>query len=148
MNLLRNPDSADESPVSRRDPVSILRIGIGLFGAPIAWIIQFSLSEPLSAQACYPHLAPLSAPIWAGLPVMLAIISILCTTAALFSGLVAWLSWRRSATHQAGMGEKAGASGSRNRFLLTLGMMSSFIFIVAIIFNLCAVLLVSPCSSW
>ncbi len=36
----------------------------------------------------------------------------------------------------------------RNRFLVKIGILSSFIFIVAVIFNIFAVLLVPPCSSW
>jgi hypothetical protein len=83
----------------------------------------------------------LPAPIWNGLPVMLTTISALCLAAALLSGAAAWLSWRQFV---AGRLVKAGED--RNRFLAKLGAASSFIFIVAIIFNICAVLLVPPCS--
>lgn len=106
-------------------------------------------SEPLAAHACYPYQAPLSAPIWEGLPVILAAISIACFAAALLSGYVAWSSWRQSERKTAGGGQSGiKAVESRKRFLLKLSLMSSFIFIVAIIFNICAVLLVPPCSSW
>jgi len=122
---------------------------VGLFGAPAAWIAQVFLSEPLVAHACYPYQAPLSAPIWEGLPAILAAISIACFAAALLSGLVAWASWRQSEPKPAGEGGSAiEACEGRNRFLVKLSLMSSFIFIVAIIFNICAVLLVPPCSSW
>jgi hypothetical protein len=36
----------------------------------------------------------------------------------------------------------------RSRFLAKLGVLSSFIFIMAILFTGCAILLVSPCRSW
>ncbi|MGZ8173337.1 MULTISPECIES: hypothetical protein [Methylobacter] len=205
--------------------MSTMRIGIGLFGAPVAWITQVFLSEPLAAYACYPYRTPLSAPIWERLPVMLATIGIACFTVALLSGLVAWTLWRQydsksvgeegsyinntvnlsntkpspagegwargnqnkgkslfksphpslimpdcPVRHPAGEcksapggfvpeGEGAQALKStvssvteagegRNRFLVKLGAMSSFIFIVATLFNMCAILLVQPCSAW
>jgi hypothetical protein len=149
MNLFHNHDPSLEPPAPRRSRVSMLRTGVGLFGAPAAWLAQFSLSEPLAAHACYPYQAPLSAPIWEGLPVILAAISMACLAAALLSGFVAWTSWRQSERKPAGMGGSGIEAGEgRNRFLVKLSLMSSFIFIVAILFNICAVLLVPPCSSW
>jgi hypothetical protein len=122
---------------------------VGLFGAPAAWLTQFSLSEPLAAHACYPFQAPLSAPIWEGLPAILIAISIACFAAALLSGFVAWTSWRQSERKLPGEeGSAIAAGGTRNRFLIKLSAMSSFIFLVAILFNICAIFLVSPCSSW
>lgn len=124
---------------------STMRIGVGLFGAPVAWIAQLFLSEPLAAHACYPYQTPLPAPIWEGLPAILAAISIVCLAVALLSGFVAWTLWRQSEPKP--VGEGRGGIGT-NRFLVKLSAMSSFIFIVAIIFNICAVLLVPPCNSW
>lgn len=121
----------------------MMRTGIGLFGAPVAWIVQVFLSEPLAAHGCYPYQAPLSAPIWEGLPAMLGAISIACLAVALLSGFVAWGLWRQSEG-----GSVIEAGKGRNRFLAKLSLMSSFIFIIAVIFNICAVLLVPPCSSW
>jgi len=200
MNRSFNHDPSLE-PCGR---MSTMRIGIGLFGAPVAWITQVFLSEPLAAYACYPYRMPLSAPIWERLPVMLTTIGIACFTVALLSGLVAWTLWRQSDSKSVGEegsyinntvnlsntkpspagegwvrgnqnkgkslfksphpsllpeGEGAQAlkstvsSGTeagegRNRFLVKLGAMSSFIFIVATLFNMCAVLLVPPCSAW
>lgn len=149
MSLFHNHDPSLEPPAPRRGRVSMIRTGVGLFGAPAAWIAQVFLSEPLAAHACYPYQAPLSAPIWEGLPVILAAISIVCFAAALLSGFVAWTAWRQSERKPAGEGGSGTETGeSRNRFLVKLSLMSSFIFIVAIIFNICAVLLVPPCSSW
>ena len=149
MILFHNHDPSLEPPAPRSSRVSMIRTGAGLFGAPAAWLAQFSLSEPLAAHACYPYQAPLSAPIWEGLPVMLAAISIACFAAALLSGFVAWSSWRQSERKQAGAkGTVIEAGEGRNRFLIKLSLMSSFIFILAILFNICAVLLVPPCSSW
>ncbi|MFZ2169710.1 MAG: hypothetical protein WAW61_08750 [Methylococcaceae bacterium] len=149
MNLSHKHNPPLESPAPRRGQVSAIRIGLGLFGAPVAWLTQFSLSEPLAAHACYPYQTPLSAPIWEGLPVILAAISIACLAVALLSGFVAWTSWRQSERKPVGEGVSVIEAGEgRNRFLVKLSLMSSFIFTTAIIFNIFAVLLVPPCSSW
>ncbi len=140
MNRSFKHDSSLEPSAHPGGRVSTMFLWVGLFGAPVAWIAQVFLSEPLAAYACYPYQAPLSAPIWEGVPSILAAISIACFTIALSSGLVAWILWRQSGPKSVGEG--------RNRFLVKLSAMSSFIFTVAIIFNICAVLLVSPCSSW
>ncbi len=149
MNLFHHSDPSLEHTTPHRAQLSTLRLGVGLFGAPAAWLAQFFLSEPLAAHACYPNQAPLSAPIWEGLPAMLIAISIACLAAALLSGFVAWNSWLQFEDEPAG--EEKGViepDRSRNRFLLNLSLMSNFIFGIAVIFNICAVLLVSPCSSW
>ena len=149
MNLSHNHDPFVEPSNSPRGQVSMLRIGIGLFGAPVAWLAQFSLSEPLAAHACYPYHVPVSAPVWQGLPIMLVAISIACFAAGLLSGFVAWNSWRQSERKLPGEeGSIIEAGGNRNRWLIKLSAMSSFIFLVAILFNICAIFLVSPCSSW
>lgn len=123
-----------------RNRVNAKLVWLGLFGAPAAWIAQVFLSEPLAAYACYPYQTPLSAPVWERLPGLLVTIGIACLSVALLSGLVAWTLWRQS--------ERKPVGEDSNRFLVKLSAMSSFIFTVAIIFNIFAILLVSPCSSW
>jgi len=140
MNRSFKHDSSLEPYAHLVGRVNTMLLWVGLFGAPVAWIAQMFLSEPLAAYACYPKSAPLSAPIWEGMPSILAAISIACFTIALSSTLIVWILWRQSDPQAVGEG--------RNRFLVKLSAMSSFIFTVAIIFNICAVLLVSPCSSW
>jgi len=149
MTSYHNHDPSLDALAPHRGRVSMIRIGVGLFGAPTAWIVQFSLSEPLAAHACYPNQAPLSASIWEGLPIILLAISISCFTAALLSGFVSWSAWRQSELKPTGEGGHViELDGRRNRFLVKLSLMSSFIFIVATLFNICVVLLVPPCSSW
>jgi hypothetical protein len=138
MNLSLDDNQPFKSSAHNR--VNTKRLWAGLVGAPVAWIAQVFLSEPLAAYACYPYQTPLSVPIWERLPVLLITIGIACLSVALLSGLVAWTLWRQS--------EREPVGEDRNRFLVKLSAMSSFIFTMAIIFNICAILLVSPCSSW
>ncbi|SEL16957.1 hypothetical protein [Nitrosovibrio tenuis] len=127
---------------------------VSLFGAPVAWVMQMSLSEPIAAYACYPRQVPLSAPLWVELPLILAVISLVCLAAGLLSGYVAWTSWRQIRngsvviTKAANGHPDAGVDEGQTRFLTMLGMMSSSLFIVAIVFTCCAIFLVPPCSAW
>ncbi|HKX53048.1 MAG TPA: hypothetical protein VJM47_04525 [Nitrosospira sp.] len=124
---------------------------VGLFGAPAAWVVQMALSHPLAAYACYPHQIPLPAPLWPALPAILAIISLVCLAGGIFSGYVAWDSWRglgRPLEDGANKKHVIEADEGQTRFLVMLGMMSSFVFIVAVLFNTFAILLVRPCSAW
>lgn len=135
--------SSFNSPPFDRGTESTLRQLIGLFGAPFAWIVQILLSEPLVAHACYPYQMPLSAPIWDRLPFLLAAISLICLALTLLSGFVAWMSWRSAGRRSAGE-----MQGRRRQFLGKLSVMSSLIFTIAVLFNICAVSLTSLCSSW
>lgn len=133
--------------------MSTYRTLLALFGAPAAWVIQMSLSEPIAAYTCYPHQVPLSAPLWVNLPAILATISLTCLAGGLLSGYVAWHLWRQAENHRlAGTGKGGNVlevdGGGQTRFLAMLGILSSFVFIIAILFTSCAVLLVSPCSAW
>ncbi|MDQ3185803.1 MAG: hypothetical protein M3Q16_04940 [Pseudomonadota bacterium] len=151
MNLVTKQNASTERRVLYHGRVSTRKTLLGLFGAPASWVAQMSLIEPIAAYACYPHQVPLSAPLWADLPAVFAIISLVCLAAGLLSGYVAWNSWRRT-RHQlarGGNGEHViEVDEGQSRFLAMLAMMSSFVFIVAIVFTSCAVLLVSPCSAW
>ncbi len=133
-----------DAPASFKQPgrISALRLLTALFGAPIAWVAQLSLSEPLAAHACYPYQMPLPEPVWQGLPATLALISGSCLAIALLSAFMAWTLCRRT---RAPLLEER---DDRTQFLAKLGAMSSFIFTMAVLFTACAALLVSPCSSW
>jgi hypothetical protein len=145
----------ENSPTEHRAPhhgaANKHRTLLGLFGAPAAWVAQMSLSEPIAAYACYPHQVPLSTPLWVDLPAILAIISLICLMVGLLSGYVAWRLWRRTGhpLPETDNGKRvAEVDGGQTRFLALLGTMSSFVFIIAILFTSCAVVLVSPCSAW
>lgn len=148
MTPVTEPKPSTEVPFLRQGREGVMRTVVALFGAPTAWMIQLLLSEPLVAHACYPYQIPLSAPIWERLPLLLAAISLLCLAVALLSGFVAWTAWRQAGKKPAVGGDDIETKVRRRRFTGKLGVMSSSIFIVAVIFNICAVLLTPLCSSW
>ncbi|MGR8981704.1 MAG: hypothetical protein ACU84H_16670 [Gammaproteobacteria bacterium] len=97
MNTVPESEPPNEPKVSRQKQLGTLRILVGLFGAPAAWLLQLTISESVAAHACYPYRAPLPEPIWGQLLVFLDVIALACLLAALLSGLVAWNSWRQIA---------------------------------------------------
>lgn len=128
-----------------------VRTWIALFGAPGAWVMQMALTPPIAAYACYPHQFPLPVPLWPGLTAILAAIGLVCLGGALFSGYIALASWQSlgryskdTSNGQSSIQEDEGQA----RFLAMLGMMSSFVFTIAILFNTFAVLLIRSCSAW
>jgi hypothetical protein len=144
-NIPANRRSSDRRPM--------IRTLIALFGAPIAWVIQMSLSEPIAAYACYPHQAPLPAPLWVEVSVILGAIGLVCLAAGLLSGYVAWIFWRQADGKAAAVAEtndsrSAVVDEGQDRFLAMTGLLSSSLFVIAIIFTCCAVFLVAPCSAW
>jgi len=148
MNSATGSKPSIEPLLLKQRKEGILRTLVALFGAPTAWMIQLLLSEPLVAHACYPYQIPLSVPIWERLSSLLAAISLLCLAVALLSGFVALTAWRQAEEKSAVGGDDIETKVRRRRFTGKLGLMSSLIFIVAVIFNICAVLLTPLCSSW
>lgn len=130
--------STGQPTANNRNRAGLL-LWLGLFGAPGAWVAQLLLSEPVAAYACYPFREPLPEPILSQLMWILGWISAVCLLFALLSGAAAWLAWRRL---------QPACTQGRNRFLAKLALLASFIFIVAIVFNIFAVFLVPPCTPW
>jgi len=151
MKLYHNYDPAVPPSAPRGVQVSAVRIGAGLFGAPLAFQTHAFLSETLlAAYLCSPNQSLPAATIWEALiPIILAAISIICLTVALRSGFIAWSSWWRIETHPTGENKTVMVmSGSRIRFLLIgISIMSSLIFTSVLICNIYRLLLAPPCIS-
>ncbi|MFL6708294.1 MAG: hypothetical protein ACJ8HI_08810 [Massilia sp.] len=116
----------------------LLRIVAGLFAAPVAWMGQMLLSQPLVSGLC-----ALARP--GLLSVLLNGVGLLCLLVAALGGWAALSLWREERQPQH---RPAGAidRGTRPRaFLALLGMMSSGLFFCAIVFSSLAPLLVTPC---
>ena len=140
-------------PAPQRHALAAWRLLAGMFGAPLAWLAQMSLSEPLAAQSCYPHVRPLPMPqLPAWLPplqVILALVSAAALVTALACGLLAWSAMRQThAQSEGSAGATVEHGGGRAGFLATLAFMTSLMFIAAIVITGLAVVLVSPCSRW
>lgn len=135
-------------PAPGRGQVRGLRLLIGLCGAPLAWVAQMSLSEPLSAQTCYPASHPLASPLWPSAHALLLVVSAVCLLAGCVATVVAWQAWRSTRHETTSNAADAMHSGSgRTRFLALMGVMTSAMFVAAIIFSALGATLMSACGS-
>jgi hypothetical protein len=126
-----------------------LRIWAGLVGPPLAWVIQMALSESMASYACYPHDAPLAAPLFAHLPALVIGVDLVCLLIGLSCSWITLGEWRN--TGQAGGQDGARVievGETRQRFLVMLSALSCSVFVVAILFTSFAILLVNPCKPW
>jgi hypothetical protein len=137
----------EHHPAPHRHRVGLLPIWFGIAAAPIAWDVQLLANSLFVGRACYPHAQPLTVPQWPALWLTILIISLAGIAVAVAAWLVSWRSWRL--THE----EKGGgehhlleAGQGRTRFLAMVGMMTSTLFLFALIFGTLAVFLVPLCS--
>lgn len=141
--------AAPAHPALQDQRVAGWKVVTGIFGAPAAWLTQMSLSEPLAAQTCYPHTAPLPAPVWPSLQLLLAAITLGALALALGCTLVAWSAWRVTHAQPGSTGTQTMDVGDgRPRFLAGIGVLTGILFVVAILITGLAVLIVSPCAAW
>lgn len=142
----KNNSAIPKHPSKSRQKVGWLPQLIGLFGAPTAWAGQICFSNILSSYACYPHETPLDSPIWNWLLPELIAISLTCFAIGGFSAYIAWASWQRSKDEAPGGKNRTIEVGDgRTRFLALLGALVSMLFMAAIAFTACGILLVKPC---
>jgi hypothetical protein len=143
MSEPRLPFTNIAHPAPHRQRVGLLALGFGIVGAPLAWNIELLVGTALSGHQCFPRYMPLAVPLWTGTRGFLLAMSVVAIVMGIAAGLVAWRSWRR--THD----EKPGSAHSgegRTRFMALCGLLSSGLFLVALVFTLAAIMLVPLCS--
>jgi hypothetical protein len=125
-------DPAGPAPETREPHFLLLLFGAA--AAPIAWLGQTMLSYGVTAYGCYPgdHPAIAIGRVTLSATVLAFDIAALLVAATGFA--VAWRSWKTVTAH-----------AGRNRFLAQWGIFSSLCFMLGIVFNILASILVSPC---
>lgn len=140
MNASTTPDarSATERqphPSPHRARVGLLATWFGILGAPVAWSLQELVNFGLSSYACYPHDAPLTQPLWAQLTTITYVVEAIALLIGLAAGATAWRNWRRSRTEKDGNADRLlGGGDGRTRFMAMVGMLTSGLFLVGIVF--------------
>ncbi len=126
-----------------------VRIWAGLAGPPLAWIIQMMSSESMTSYACYPHDAPLAAPLFTHLPAIVAVVDLVSLLIALGCSWITLGEWRTTIKAPGQNGTRVIEVGeTRQGFLIMLSALSCLAFVLAILFTSFAILLVSPCKPW
>ena len=138
-------DTAHPSPHRHRVPGWL--VSLGLFGAPAAWSVQSLLDAGLASWTCYPKDEPLSAPLFDGLHATLLAANVVALIVCIAAGVAAFLAYRRSGSERAGSAHHLLESGDgRTRFLALAGVLTSVLFVVAVVFETFEVFMVPPCQ--
>lgn len=134
-------------PAQHRGRIGLAALLFGIAAAPVAWDTQLLFSVALSGHACYPRNKLLAAPLWSGLWSILLAISLAGIVLAIVGGLVAWRSWRHTREESPGSAHHLLESGDgRTRFMAMCGMLTSALFLVALVFGTAALFLVPLCG--
>jgi len=138
---------ARSHPAPHRHRVSLFALFFGIVAAPAAWNAQLLFSTALSGHACYPRDALLAAPVWSSLWRVLLAISLIAIVISVASGATAIRSWLRARDESAGSGHHLVNTGEgRTRFLAMFGILTSLLFLVAILFATAVIFLVPLCT--
>jgi formate-dependent nitrite reductase membrane component NrfD len=141
------PPVSTTHPAPHRHRVGLAALLFGLAAAPLAWNFQVLFSSSLAGYVCFPHAAPLSAPLWSGWrPVLFAVAGISIAVAVL-GGLVSLRNWQRTFQERSGSAHHLLDLGEgRTRFMAMGGMLIGALFIYALLFGATALWLVPPCG--
>ena len=126
-------DPVGPAPETRSVRFHWLLFGVG--AAPLFWAGQVMLAYGVTAYACYPGDHPVALADAGGLRLVLLLFDGVALAGCGAGALVSWRLWPR-VEHGPG----------RNRFLALWGLLSSLGFLVAILFNIIASLMVPPCQ--
>jgi hypothetical protein len=135
-------------PSPDRGQVSVGRLWFGVFGAPVAWSVQTLVNYGLASYACFPALAPLREPLYAGLWWILLLVGLAALAVEIAAIRVAWESWRRTRNETGGGHHHALESGEgRTRFMALAGLMSGALLLLVSLVQVANLFLVQPCGA-
>lgn len=130
-------------PAPHRHRVGLLALYFGIFGAPLAWNVELLVGTALTGHQCFPRYVPRALPMWTGTWSFVLGMNIVAFVLAIAAALVAWRSWRRTGDEKPG---SAHSGEGRTRFMALSGLLSSGLFLLALLFTLGVILLVPVCS--
>lgn len=133
-------------PAPQRARLSSVSTWFALLAAPIAWSLQQLANAAIAAHGCFPHDEPVGAPLWHDLVAVSLSIDIAAFVVCLAAVFVAARNWRSTHTERPGSAHRLIGSGDgRTRFMAMASLMSSCLFLVAVIFSVGGLLVVGAC---
>ena len=134
-------------PAPHRSRVGLTALLFGIGAAPVVWSVQILFNSALSGFVCYPHAAPLVAPLFGGSHSLMLAVNLSGIGVAIVAGLISWRSWRLTSAERPGSFHHLLELGEgRTRFMATVGMLTSALFLIALGFGLAVLCLVPPCG--
>jgi hypothetical protein len=149
MNTAATAPSLEQQPhpAPHRSRVSPLATWFAVLAAPVAWNLQQLVDAATAAHGCYPHDEPVGAPLWHSLAAVALWVNVLACVVCIAAGLVAWRNWRSTLSEGPGSANRLlGGGEGRTRFLAMAGLMSSGLFLVAVLFAAGGLLIVGTCT--
>jgi hypothetical protein len=120
----------------------------GAAAAPLVWMGHLWLSYGLSSRTCFPADMANAGVSGAGLRDALLVLDAGAIVVSLIALAVSYRSWRATRTEARGHVEHAVEVGEgRTRFLAIWGMISSLMFLVAVVFAAIASIMVPLCGN-
>jgi len=139
---------APTHPAPARNSIALGTLWFGLFGAAVAWSVQLLVDYVVAAHSCFPQLYPLDTPTMGRAPLwwITVIVSVLMLVVGVLGGLAAVRSWSATRHETGGHTQWALDTGEgRTRFMATAGLVTSAIFVVAMLVNTASAIVVRPC---
>jgi hypothetical protein len=143
-------------PAPARNEVSKGLLWFGIIGGPFAWTDQTLVDLAVTSHGCYPRLFPLASPVLAGLRAIVLTVSIAALIVCIAAVLAAFRTWGQTRhEHQgsSGAGEQHSnvaalleTGEGRTRFLALAGVLTSIVFIIAVLAHGVSILIVGPCG--
>jgi hypothetical protein len=138
-------------PAPARGEVRESLLWLGVFGAPVLWSLQLLANYATIAEGCSPAPDGHAALSIGGVRAAAWIVTAIAAAGALAAGLVAWQAWQRSKDERASPNARAHESlleigEGRTRFMACFGLLSSGLFLIAVLFAALSLLLVSGCG--
>lgn len=132
---------------SRRHGVRLRALWFGLFGGPAFWTVQLLVNYVVTAHFCYPKDLPLPEPTYGGMWAIVVVVNGLMLLGTLGAGATAFACWRRARAEMSGRHNELLEDGTgRTRFMAYSGMLTSGLFLFAIIMSSMSSFIVPACS--
>lgn len=136
-------------PSPHRDRIGLVPLMAGLIGPPAAWLLQLVVNYGLSSYSCYPASVPHVAvlPGWTGVWVGVLIINIIAIAIAIATTVLSYRNWRIVRDEHPGEADDLVETGEgRSRFIGLAGAITGLGFVIALVFDLIAILAVPQCG--
>lgn len=127
--------SAVRHPAPQRGRAPLWRQLFGVAAGPAAWMVQLNVGYALTSYACNPggHAAPAMLSGWAWARAVSLGFNLAAATVAVAAGVISLGLWR--ATRGEASGHAVDAGEGRTRFFAVCGVLTSFGFLAAILFD-------------
>jgi hypothetical protein len=144
---MSDADTATQHPSPARENADVRVLFFGIGAAPILWALHVALNFAVASHSCFPGSTTDGNSNWTPMWIILLLSDIVTIAVGLTGGSLAWRAWRGTRHEQeGGQHHLLEAGEGRTRFLALCGMLASFGFAVAILFDVPALFIVRSCQ--